>query len=106
MILSALVAHPNRCRRLHGSLAFWMRAPLFHHCNSFFAKEKKMVRTLTLILVRGVIVLVSLRRLDAQTTNLTDAVQPLSQPAADSGIQHIIWVWFEIRESTAITAAP
>jgi len=64
-----------------------------------------MARTLTLILVFGVIVLVSLRRLDAQTANLTDAVQPLSQPGADSGIQHIIWVWFENREYTAITAA-
>ena len=64
-----------------------------------------MARLLALILVFGVIVLVSIRRLDAQTINIADDVQPQSQTAAVSGIQHIIWVWFENRESTAITAA-
>ena len=64
-----------------------------------------MARLLALILVFGVIVLVSIRRLDAQTIKVADDVQPQSQTAAVSGIQHIIWVWFENRESTAITAA-
>ena len=64
-----------------------------------------MARSLALILVFGLIVLVSIRRLDAQTINSADDVQPQSQTAAGSGIQHIIWVWFENRESSQITAA-
>jgi len=64
-----------------------------------------MARLLALILVFGVIVLVSTRLLDAQTINLADEVQPQAQTATASGIQHIIWVWFENKEYTAITAA-
>ena len=40
-----------------------------------------------------------------QTIYVSDDVQPQSQTAAVSGIQHIIWVWFENRETTQITAA-
>ena len=40
-----------------------------------------------------------------QTSYVADDVQPQSQTAAVSGIQHIIWVWFENRETTQITAA-
>ena len=57
-----------------------------------------------LIFVLGLIVLVSIRRLDAQTINSADDVQSQPQAPAASGIQHIIWVWFENRDSTAITA--
>ena len=64
-----------------------------------------MARSLASILVLGVIVFVSIRRLDAQAIKIAGDVQPQSQTAAVSGIQHIIWVWFENREATAITAA-
>ena len=64
-----------------------------------------MTRLLALILVLGVTVLVSIRRLDAQTGPMTEGIPQQSQTTAVSGIQHIIWVWFENRESTQITAA-
>jgi phosphatidylinositol-3-phosphatase len=63
-----------------------------------------MSRLLVLILVLGVTVLVSVRHLDAQTINTTDEIQPQSQTETVTGIQHIIWVWFENRESSQITA--
>ena len=43
--------------------------------------------------------------LDAQTNTGAGDVRLSSQPAAVSSVQHIIWVWFENRESSAITAA-
>jgi hypothetical protein len=52
----------------------------------------------------GVVVLASSRRLEAQTTNIAGDVELRSQTAALGGIQHIVWVWFENREYTAITA--
>jgi len=64
-----------------------------------------MARLFVSLLAFSAIVLVSIRRLDAQTTNMADDVQLQSQTEAASGIQHIIWVWFENRETTAITAA-
>src|SRR5437016_10065656 len=64
-----------------------------------------MAKLLGLILVLGVIGLVSIRRLDAQASNIADEVQPETQTGAVSGIQHIIWVWFENREASQITAA-
>jgi hypothetical protein len=64
-----------------------------------------MARLLASILVLGVIVLVPIRHLDAQTINSADDVQPQPHAAAASGIQHIIWVWFENREASQITAA-
>ena len=48
----------------------------------------------------AVIGLVSIQCLDAQAIPTTDEVQPQSQTGAVSGIQHIIWVWFENREAT------
>src|SRR5204863_9837624 len=70
-----------------------------------FSKGEWMARLFALILVSGVTVLVSIRGLDAQAINRADDVQPQPQTEAASGIQHIIWVWFENRETTAITAA-
>src|SRR6185503_11909858 len=49
-----------------------------------------------------------IQHLRAQTISVADRVEPQSQPTAVSGIQHIIWVWFENREASAInsTTAP
>ena len=63
-----------------------------------------MTRLLALVVVFGVIVLVSIPRLDAQAINIADSIQLQSQPTAAGGIQHIIWVWFENREASAITS--
>ena len=41
--------------------------------------------------------------LDAQTSNSDSEAQPRSPTATVSGIEHVIWVWFENRDSTAIT---
>src|SRR5450432_2969595 len=63
-----------------------------------------MARLLALRLILGVVIPGAILPLDAQTINLAGGVQPQSQTAAVSGIQHIIWVWFENRETTQITA--
>jgi hypothetical protein len=89
--------------RLNTCLASQLIIIRYH--NSFFTNEKGMARLLALILVSGPIALVSSRGLNAQTINIAGGVQPQSQTAAVNGIQHIIWVWFENRETTAITAA-
>src|SRR5437762_4346045 len=62
-----------------------------------------MAKLLALILALGVITLVSVRRLDAQASDISDEVQPQAQTQPVSGIQHIIWVWFENREVSQIT---
>ena len=41
--------------------------------------------------------------LDAQMNNSDREAQPHSPTATVSGIEHVIWVWFENRDSTAIT---
>src|SRR5438105_4033468 len=64
-----------------------------------------MAKLLALILALGVITLVSVRRLDAQANDISDEVQPQAETQTVSGIQHIIWVWFENREASQITAA-
>src|ERR1700730_16399498 len=58
---------------------------------------KPMARSVALILVLGVTGLV-------QASNIADEVQPQAQTQTVSGIQHIIWLWFENRESSQITA--
>jgi hypothetical protein len=63
-----------------------------------------MTRLLALVVMFGVIVLVSIPRLDARAINIADSIQVQSQPTAAGGIQHIIWVWFENREASAITS--
>jgi Phosphoesterase family len=64
-----------------------------------------MARLLASKLMLGLAVLGAISSLDAQTTNVADDSRPRSPMASDSGIQHIIWVWFENRETTQITAA-
>jgi hypothetical protein len=81
------------------------RHRIISDCNSVFAEEKEMAKLLALLLAFSVSVPGSIRHLDAQTINGADGVQPQSQMAAVNGIQHIIWVWFENREVTAITSA-
>jgi hypothetical protein len=58
-----------------------------------------------LALVLSAIALLATRPLGAQTSKITDEVQPLAPAASGSGIQHIIWIWFENRETTQITQA-
>ena len=55
-------------------------------------------------LALGAVVLLATRPLDGQTTNLASNVQPQSPAASVTGIQHIVWVWFENREASAITS--
>ena len=55
-------------------------------------------------LALGAVVLLATRPLDGQTTNLASDVQPQSPAASVTGIQHIVWVWFENREASAITS--
>gem|GEM_PF-5361632 len=55
-----------------------------------------------LALVLGAIALLATHPLDAQTSKIAGNAQPA---ASGSGIQHIIWIWFENRETTQITQA-
>jgi Phosphoesterase family len=57
------------------------------------------------LLVWGAIALASIRQTDAQTINPASADRPRSEAVSASSIQHIIWVWFENREASDITAA-
>src|SRR5882672_5784633 len=41
----------------------------------------------------------------AQAATSANEVQPQAQTGAVSAIQHIIWLWFENREASQITAA-
>lgn len=67
--------------------------------------ERRMARILAFTLVLCAMVLVSIPTSDAQIVRSTDDEARSSQTTVNSSIRHIIWVWFENRESTAITAA-
>jgi hypothetical protein len=57
------------------------------------------------LVISCVAVLALIRALTAQTTNLVSDAQPQAPAASVSGIEHIVWVWFENREASAITPA-
>ncbi|MEY2488959.1 MAG: phosphatidylinositol-3-phosphatase, partial [Verrucomicrobiota bacterium] len=78
--------------------------PINEYRNSAFAKENRTARLLSSLLALAVVVLVSIPRLDAQTIKKPRAIQQEAPTAAGSGIQHIVWVWFENREASAITS--
>lgn len=64
-----------------------------------------MTKLLTRMLLVCMLVFVQLAGSEAQTNDSTGDEQRSSQIAVNSGVRHIIWIWFENRESTAITAA-
>src|ERR1044071_2188363 len=64
-----------------------------------------MTKWFASILILGVFGLVSIQRLNAQASNVSGEVQPQAQTQPVNGIQHIIWLWFENREASQITAA-
>lgn len=63
-----------------------------------------MTRLLASVLVLGAMFLVLLERANVQANQAADAPSQPFQTAVNSGVRHIIWVWFENREATAITA--
>jgi hypothetical protein len=63
-----------------------------------------MARSLALLLVLILSVPASTPTLDAQAIAIGPAEEVQPQAQAGSGIQHIVWVWFENREYTQITA--
>src|ERR1044071_3862314 len=63
-----------------------------------------MTKWFASILILGVFGLVSIQRLNAQASNVSGEVQPQAQTQPVNGIQHIIWLWFENREASQITA--
>ena len=79
--------------------------PIINQHNWVFARENGLAKSLILALVLGALVLFATRPVDAETSKIANDVDPQSPATSVNGIQHIIWVWFENREASAITAA-
>ena len=78
---------------------------MYNQNNPLTVMKRTMTKSFALILAICLLVLVSMPRSNAQViTSADDAQQPF-QTAVNPRVRHIIWVWFENRESTAITAA-
>jgi hypothetical protein len=71
------------------------------------ARADYAIRALAKIssIVAWLVMIATGRGLDAQTNKTGGGIEPQSPSASVSGIQHIIWIWFENREASAITAA-
>ena len=71
------------------------------------ARAYWVIRALTRIssVIAWVVILASIRGLNAQTNKTGGGIEPQSPAASVSGIQHIVWVWFENKEVTQITGA-
>ena len=93
---------------MEGHIVYWhLRCYqlIIDHRISLVPTETTMARILALVLLLGVLFFVVTARSFAQTNSPKDDEHRPFQAAINTGVRHIIWVWFENRESTAITAA-